>query len=335
MKPLLLSSGEPAGVGPDLCLALANGSFPVVVLGDKEVLASRAKQLKQLIHFEDYNPREEWIPRAGYLNVLSIPCPNPVVSGVLNPANAPYVLELLNTGARLCSQGEFSGLVTAPVHKANINAAGIPFTGHTEFLSDFYNAHQVVMMLACSEMKVALVTTHLPLNQVAQSITNELVQAVIRQLNQSLIRDFGITKPYLKVAGLNPHAGESGYMGREEIDIITPVLEQLKAEGLLIEGPLPADTMFTKLSSSSCDAYVAMYHDQGLPVLKYAGFGRAVNVTLGLPIIRTSVDHGTALDLAGTGQADCGSLLAAVEMAQLMATMREQHEQNKSSCSSR
>lgn len=322
MKPLLISSGEPAGIGPDLCLALANYEFPLVIAGDQAVLESRAKELKQNIRFLEYKQGQNINPLPGHLYVLSIPCAAPVISGQLNPQNASYVLELLDTAAQLCGFGEFAALVTAPVHKANINAAGFTFTGHTEFLADFYNIETVVMMLACTEMKVALVTTHLPLRQVPDAITSDLIIRVIVQLHRSLINDFGIVNPCIKVAGLNPHAGEAGYLGHEEIEIITPALMTLKEQGLNVQGPMPSDTMFIKEHIKDCDAYVAMYHDQGLPVLKYAGFNEAVNVTLGLPIIRTSVDHGTALELAGKNLLDSGSMLAAVSMAKNMALSR-------------
>ncbi|CEG55783.1 4-hydroxythreonine-4-phosphate dehydrogenase PdxA [Legionella fallonii] len=322
MKPLLISSGEPAGVGPDLCLALANYEFPIVVLGDPSLLAVRAKELKQEVHFITYQRGEDVETRPGFLTVFPVVCPKQVVCGHLDPQNASYVIELLTLGATLCSQGEFSALVTAPVHKANINAAGIAFTGHTEFFAQYFNVNTVVMMLACEQMKVALVTTHLPLRLVSESISSSLIIDVISQLHHSLINEFGIKAPRIKVAGLNPHAGESGYLGREEIEVISPALIYLKEQGINIQGPLPADTMFTPEHLTDCDAYVAMYHDQGLPVLKYAGFHEAVNVTLGLPIIRTSVDHGTALELAGKNCADSGSMLAAVRMAMHMATMR-------------
>lgn len=322
MKPLLISSGEPAGIGPDLCLALADYDLPVVILGDQSVLEARAKELNKALHFIPYNSEKRIEHRPGYLTVFHVACPGPVFCGQLNPQNAPYVLELLSLSAALCGKGEFSALITAPVHKANINAAGIPFTGHTEFFAQFFKVESVVMMLACEQMKVALVTTHLPLRLVPDAITSILIIKVIAQLNQSLINQFGIKKPRIKVAGLNPHAGESGYLGREEIEIITPALDILKKEGIDIQGPLPADTLFTQEHLKNCDAFVAMYHDQGLPVLKYAGFNQAVNVTLGLPIIRTSVDHGTALDLAGKNSADSGSMLAAVRMAMNMAKIR-------------
>lgn len=324
MKPLLISSGEPAGIGPDLCLTLAGCDLPVVILGDRLVLESRAKELNQDINFLEYDSETALTTRAGCLTILSVPCSGSVISGQLNPENAAYVIELLTRAATLCQNGDFSGLVTAPVHKANINAAGIPFTGHTEFFADFFHIEHVVMMLACQQMKVALVTTHLPLSKVPDSITQPLIIHVISQLHQSLVNDFGIKKPRIKVAGLNPHAGESGYLGREEIEVIGPALNELKNRDIVVQGPLPADTMFTNNDKSDCDAYVAMYHDQGLPVLKFAGFGESVNVTLGLPIIRTSVDHGTALELAGKNRADPGSLLAAVKMAMDMVKIRNQ-----------
>ena len=318
MKPLLISSGEPAGIGPDLCITLADYDLPIVVMADPKVLQARANELNKKVNFVEYEKDQPITTKPGCLTIYSLSCPYPVISGQLNLENAQYVLNMLTQSAALCAQHEFSALVTAPVHKANINAAGFPFTGHTEFFAHYYQTETVVMMLACEQMKVALVTTHLPLRDVADAISESLVIKVIKQLYDSLVHDFGIKNPNIKVAGLNPHAGESGYLGREEIEVINPALIKLKQQGINLEGPLPADTLFTK----PCDAYVAMYHDQGLPVLKYAGFNQAVNVTLGLPIIRTSVDHGTALDLAGTGLADSGSILAAVQMATVMARNR-------------
>jgi 4-hydroxythreonine-4-phosphate dehydrogenase len=332
IKPLLISSGEPAGIGPDLCLALANSEFPLVILGDVDILESRAKELKQTVHFEEYKHGQIIKPNPGSLSVISINCLTPVVSGQLNPGNASYVLELLTCAAELCDRGEFSALVTAPVHKANMNAAGIAFTGHTEFFADYYGVETVVMMLACSLMKVALVTTHLPLRMVPDAITVDLIIQVINQVHCSLVYDFGITSPCIKVAGLNPHAGESGYLGREELEIISPALSSLQKQGINVQGPMPSDTLFIKEHLKNCDAYVVMYHDQGLPVLKYAGFNEAVNVTLGLPIIRTSVDHGTALELAGKNLLDCGSMQAAVKMASSMALLRKNHEYSKHHC---
>lgn len=322
MKPLLVSSGEPAGIGPDLCIALAKYDFPVVILGDKSVLAWRAKELSESIQWIEYDSNKPTLFKKGQLVIYDEPCLRPVVAGLLDPENGGYVMNLLTKAATLCVTHQFSGVVTAPVHKANINAAGIPFTGHTEFFAEFFNANNVVMMLACEQMRVALITTHLPLSKVPAAITSELIIKVIAQLHASLISDFGIKCPYIKVAGLNPHAGESGYLGREEIEIINPALNYLKEMGMNVCGPFPADTLFIKGEGKPCDAYVAMFHDQGLPVLKYAGFNSAVNITLGLPIIRTSVDHGTALDLAGKNKADIGSMLMAVRTALQMASTR-------------
>ncbi len=322
MKPLLISSGEPAGIGPDLCLALAAYELPIVILSDLSVLENRAKELKKNVYFSEYKAGEHIESKPDSLSVLHVPCPAPVVSGVLNPQNAPYVIELLTRAAILCNNKEFSAIVTAPVHKAIINEAGIAFTGHTEFFAQFFKVDDVVMLLACDEMKVALVTTHLPLRSVPDAISSSLIIKVVTQLHQSLKNDFRISEPIIKIAGLNPHAGESGYLGHEEIDVIIPALDRLRQQGMNVLGPLPADTMFTQDQNKNCDAYVTMYHDQGLPVLKYVGFNHAVNVTLGLPIIRTSVDHGTALGLAGKDLANSGSLLAAVDMAMNIAKNR-------------
>lgn len=324
MKPLLISSGEPAGIGPDICLALANSPVPLVVLGDKDMLAARARCLKLSVNLISYQKNTTIIPKPDTLIVWHIPCVNPPQPGILDKSNATYVIDMLNKAAEACLHQEFSALVTAPVHKAIINEAHIPFTGHTEFLADYYAIPKVVMVLACKTFKVALITTHLALKEVPQAITKTAIEQVIRQLDKALQQDFGIKNPQLLVAGLNPHAGEGGYLGREEIDIIAPTLESLRKEGLHIQGPLSADTLFSKDNIQKADAFVAMYHDQGLPVLKYAGFGDAVNITLGLPIIRTSVDHGTALDLAGSGKAEAGSLNTAVEMARDMVLNREQ-----------
>jgi len=323
MKPLLVSTGEPAGIGPDVCLALAGHATPLVVLGDKALLAKRSQQLGLFVELRDYVADEACVPKAHQLIVLSCPGLVTDTAGVLNPHNAPYVMRLLTDAVGRCLKGEFSGLVTAPVHKAVLNDGGFAFTGHTEFLADACGGVDVVMLLACEAMKMALVTTHLALREVADAITVPRIQAVVRVLNQALKHDFGLEIPHIGVAGLNPHAGESGHLGREELDIINPALAQLRAEGIHVRGPLPADTLFTEQGMQGCDALLAMYHDQGLPVLKYAGFGEAVNITLGLPIVRTSVDHGTALDLAGTGRANASSLLAAVNTAANMARQRE------------
>ncbi len=319
MKPILVTSGEPAGIGPDLCLALVEHDIPLVVLGNKDMLQARATLLGQSIHFEEYQEGVLPTRAPNHLTVLSIPCAVPPIAGQLNPLNSPYVINMLSIATQRCLSGEFSALVTAPVHKAVINQAGIAFTGHTEFLANHCQVNRVVMMLACNAMKVALVTTHLPLSKVPNAITSTLLTEVITILNARLRQDFAIENPVIFVAGLNPHAGEGGYLGREEIEVIEPTLSGLKQQGIHVEGPFSADTMFTSLNTTKCDVFVAMYHDQGLPVLKYAGFGEAVNVTLGLPIIRTSVDHGTALDLAGKGLAESGSLFAAVNTAAIMA----------------
>jgi len=320
MKPVLVTSGEPAGVGPDLCLTLAQTDYPVVVMGAKKLLAARAKQLGLSVKLCDYDPHSSW--QKGQVTIFPIACAQPVTAGKLNPANAAYVLEMLTVATERCLLGEFSALVTAPVHKANINDAGYAFTGHTEFFRDACQVGDVVMLLACDAMKVALLTTHMPLRAVPDAISSELMIKVVRILDAALKRDFGIAYPKIRVAGLNPHAGENGYLGREEQEVITPALIKLQEEGFDIQGPFAADTLFTDKTHAGCDVFLAMYHDQGLSVLKYAGFGQAVNITLGLPIIRTSVDHGTALSLAGTGLAEASSLVKAVTMAQMMAKNR-------------
>lgn len=328
MKPVLVSSGEPAGIGPDICLALAASNLPVVVMGDWNMLVERAELLQLNIEFCEYQPDEPYRYRPDLLTVYPISCAHPVIAGKLDSKNSPYVLDMLATAVEACLHDQFSALVTAPVNKAIINKAGISFTGHTEFLAEHCKTETVVMMLACETMKLALITTHLPLVAVATTITSSLIVKIITQLDKTLKTDFGIKTPTIYVTGLNPHAGEGGYLGREEIDTIIPALEKLRKKGINAIGPFPADTIFIPENVKHADVFVAMYHDQGLPVLKYAGFGHAVNITLGLPIIRTSVDHGTALDLAGTGQADANSLLAAVTSAISIAKMRTHHEKN-------
>jgi 4-hydroxythreonine-4-phosphate dehydrogenase len=320
---LAVTSGEPAGIGPDLCLQLAQQPTEqaLVVLADKTLLQQRAAQLGLDVQLHDYDPQHPPLS-TGHLRVLHIPLAQPVQTGQLNPANSRYVLDLLRRAAQGCQVGEFGGMVTAPVHKGVINDAGIAFTGHTEFLAKLTHTAQVVMMLTGGGMRVALATTHLPLRAVPDTITAELLESVLCIIQRDLVQRFGIPHPRILVAGLNPHAGEGGHLGREEIEIMIPVLDKLRAEGIDVSAPLPADTLFTPQSLAQCDCVLAMYHDQGLPVLKHASFGHGVNVTLGLPIIRTSVDHGTALDLAGTGQADAGSLLEAIRMAATMV----QHE---------
>ncbi len=316
MKPLVITSGEPAGIGPDLMVMLAQRDWPLalVVLGDPTVLETRARLLGQPLRLQPWHGQTDPAP-AGCLYIQPIPTAAPVSSGQLDPANATHVLAQLRTAARGCLDGTFAGVVTAPLHKGVINDAGVPFTGHTELFQTEAKVDEVVMMLATEGLRVALATTHLPLRAVADAITPEKLTRVLSILDQDLKKHFGLNPPHILVAGLNPHAGEGGHLGREEIEIIEPVLDQLRAQGLRLTGPLPADTLFTPKHLADADAVLAMYHDQGLPVLKYKGFGRAANITLGLPFIRTSVDHGTALDLAGTGEADPGSLIYAIQTA--------------------
>lgn len=318
-----LTPGEPAGIGPDLSLLLAQQAQPhiLIAIANRELLAERALQLGVTIELLAVSP-SAWptqAAKAGSLYVWDTPLAAPVIPGQLNPANAAYVLETLNRAGQGCVDGHFAGMITAPVHKGVINEAGIAFSGHTEFLAELTHTEQVVMMLATRGLRVALVTTHLPLKDVASAITGERLARVTRILEHDLRTKFGIARPRILVCGLNPHAGEGGHLGHEEIDIIEPTLERLRSEDLNLIGPLPADTLFTPKHLDHCDAVLAMYHDQGLPVLKFKGFGAAVNVTLGLPIIRTSVDHGTALDLAGSGKIDSGSLQVALETAYAMA----------------
>jgi 4-hydroxythreonine-4-phosphate dehydrogenase len=319
MRPLIaVTSGEPAGIGPELCLRLAEQDFGarLVLLADRELLQERARRLGLRPQLEEFDPAPGADGRAGGgLEVLHLPLAAASVAGELNPANAPYVLALLDRALEGCGRGEFAAMVTAPVHKAAISAAGVPFLGHTEYLAAKTGTAQVVMMLVGGGLRVALATTHLALAQVPAAITRDKLTATLRVLHADLKAKFGIRSPRILVAGLNPHAGEDGYLGREEIDVIAPALEALRDEGMLLTGPLPADTLFTPNHLQHADCALAMYHDQGLAVLKYASFGKGVNVTLGLPFIRTSVDHGTALDLAGGGHADPGSLIAAVQLA--------------------
>ena len=291
--PVALTSGEPAGIGPEICTRVARDA-DVVVIGDRSLLSGC--------------PRIEHVPLA-----------RPVTPGKLDPANAPYVLATLDRAIRGCLSGEYAAMVTAPVQKSVINDAGIPFTGHTEYLAEKTRA-EVVMMLVGGGLRVALATTHLPLAGVPAAITVDGLLGTLRVVNTDLKRRFRIARPRILVSGLNPHSGESGHLGREDIDVITPALERAAAEGIDAKGPIPADTLFVPERLKHADAVLAMYHDQGLPVLKYASFGRGVNVTLGLPFIRTSVDHGTALDLAGTGKADAGSLAEALKLAVELAS---------------
>ena len=314
IKRIVLSSGEPAGIGPDLCLQLNNNSpVEIVIIGNRALFQQRATELGLEFTLPDY--QAEQAARAGHCSLLNIPLEHHCTSGTLDQRNAGHVLAMLQRATQGCLDNEFSALVTAPIHKGNINDAGIAFTGHTEFLAELCKTQTPVMMLATEGLRVALATTHIPLSQVAASITSEKLETVLSILYQDLKSKFAITAPRILVCGLNPHAGEDGHLGREEIDIIIPLLNKLREQGMNLIGPLPADTLFTPNKLEHADAVLAMYHDQGLPVLKHMGFGRAVNITLGLPIIRTSVDHGTALDLAGTGQADSGSLDIAISTA--------------------
>ena len=315
---IALTAGEPAGIGPDLCLQLATEpcAHQRVVIADPDMLAQRASMLGLDIQLDLFDPTQSPQPQqAGQLSVLPVSLASPCVPGQLDPGNARYVLETLRLGGQGCLDGDFAAVVTAPVHKGVINDAGVSFSGHTEFFAEQTGTPKVVMMMACPGLRVALATTHLPLRAVADAITHESLEQVIRILHRDLQTKFGLPAPRILVCGLNPHAGEGGHLGREELDVIIPLLERLRGEGMLLEGPLPADTLFTPKYLDHADAVLAMYHDQGLPVLKHKGFGQAVNITLGLPIIRTSVDHGTALDLAGTGRADVGSLRVALHTA--------------------
>lgn len=318
--PLLaVTPGEPAGIGAEILLKLhsAHPQFRLLAVADPDLLEETNQGLGTDCRITLWSPGQELHP--GTLACCPVPLAVPATPGQLNPANAAYVLETLRTAYRLISQGDAAALLTGPVHKGVINDGGYPFSGHTEFLAQLSGTPQVVMMLAAPGLRVALVTTHLPLRHVADAITAETLEKVIRITNAELRQRFGIDCPRLQVLGLNPHAGEGGHLGHEEDEVITPVITRLRLEGLDLHGPVPADTAFNPPRLEACDAVIAMYHDQGLPVLKHMGFGRSVNITLGLPFIRTSVDHGTALDLAGRGVADAGSLYHAAQTAVWMA----------------
>lgn len=313
-----ITPGEPAGIGPDLVVALASRDWPVelVVCADPELLLERAATLGLTLTLHPYQPERAARPQAaGTLTILPVALRAPVTAGQLDMRNSAYVVEMLARACDGCTNGEFAALITGPVHKGIINDAGIPFIGHTEFFEERSHSEKVVMMLATEELRVALATTHLPLKAISDAITPDLLRQIITILYHELQTKFGIAQPHVLVCGLNPHAGEGGHMGMEEIDTIIPVLDEMRAQGMLLSGPLPADTLFQPKYLDHADAVLAMYHDQGLPVLKYQGFGRAVNITLGLPFIRTSVDHGTALELAGLGKADVGSFITALNLA--------------------
>lgn len=314
MITLALTPGEPAGIGPELVAKLQGKTLParIVAIADRELLAERARRIGMTCELPAWND-------SAPLCVLHVPLRSPSVPGRLDAHNSAYVIETLERAIDGCLDGSFDAMVTGPVHKGVINQAGIPFTGHTEMLAERSGTPRVVMMLAGGGLRVALATTHLALKDVPSQLTQSSLEETVRILERDLRERWGIVRPRIAVAGLNPHAGESGYMGREEIDVIAPVIERLRTEGMTLDGPLPADTLFTPARLQQYDAVLSMYHDQGLPVLKYASFGRGINVTLGLPIVRTSVDHGTALDLAGTGRADESSLLEAIEAAATMA----------------
>lgn len=315
---LVITTGEPAGIGPDVCLALAAQAqaADLVFIAEPRLIQQRANALGLSVKLDIVDAQCPIQPHhPGRLRIFPVDCPAPVTAGSLNVENAVYVIEMLNQATDLVYHGPFDALVTAPVHKGIINQAGFAFTGHTEWLAKRTHTDLPVMMLANQQLRVALATTHLPLSAVSQSITREKLEAVIRILHHALQHWFHIQKPRIRVCGLNPHAGESGHLGHEENEIITPLINSLNESGMTLEGPVPADTAFLPDSLDKVDAILAMYHDQGLPVLKYSDFEHAVNITLGLPIIRTSVDHGTALGLAGSAKANPASLLAAVEMA--------------------
>lgn len=326
ISKLILTAGEPAGIGPDLCIQIAQQAWPcqLTVIADRDLLNQRAQMLKLPLQLIEYDPDNKHAQQAASLHVLHVPVRKLVVAGKLDSANAAYVLETLRCATEICSTHVADAMVTAPVHKGIISESGIKFSGHTEYLSDLTKS-QAVMMLVGGGMRVTLATTHLPLKAVPAAITTERLEQKLRIIHHDLVSRFAIENPCIAVAGLNPHAGESGHLGREEIDIIIPVLERLRAEGINLLGPLPADTMFNPPKLEKYDCIFTMYHDQGLPVLKHASFGSGVNVSLGLPIIRTSVDHGTALDLAGTGQADPGSMHAAIKMALTLAEQTKLH----------
>jgi 4-hydroxythreonine-4-phosphate dehydrogenase len=319
-QPLALTAGEPAGIGPDLIVQIAQQAWPVplIAIADPDLLQQRAQQLNLPLQLLTWADSDRSPANSGQIYLHPVTNPTSTTPGQLDPTHASYILATLRQAATGCLTGEYAAMVTAPVHKGNINDAGIAFSGHTEYLAEITGGTPI-MMLACPGLRVALVTTHLPLSQVPAAITTTRLERTIRILERELRTRFGIERPNILVAGLNPHAGEQGHLGREDLDIIAPTLDTLRQEGLRLSPPLPADTLFTPKSLAQADAVLAMYHDQGLPVLKHKGFGAAVNITLGLPIIRTSVDHGTALTLAGSGQADTSSLEAAIHQAITLA----------------
>lgn len=319
---IALTSGEPAGIGPDLCILLAQHQqqCELVTIVDPQLIIDRAERLGVPIKLEKVDlSQPPTVPMKGTLRYLPVELATPVQTGVLDSVNSHYVLDVLQQALDGCLQHVFDAVVTAPVHKAVINDAGISFSGHTEFFSDGAGVDKVVMMLATDSLRVALATTHLPLSEVSKSITQDSLSRVVEIIDESMKQQFKLMSAKIAVCGLNPHAGEDGHLGREEIDVISPVIEHYQQQGITLSGPWPADTIFVQDKLEQFDVILAMYHDQGLPVLKHKGFGKAVNITLGLPFIRTSVDHGTALELAGTGNITTTSLQAAVNMAVTMA----------------
>ena len=316
---IIITSGEPAGIGPDLCVKLSQSKLiaTIVVLCNAELLKQRAAALQIPVNIINVQSLDEGLGRheQGSLNVYSIPLSQSVTAGTLCAENAPYVIEQLELATDACVSRSFDAMVTGPVHKGIINQAGINFTGHTEFLAERTNAPLPVMMLQTQGLRVALATTHLPLKEVASALTPPLLEQVITILHHDLVKKYGIPNPCIMICGLNPHAGEGGYLGDEELTVMEPVIKKLQNKGMNLEGPLSADTIFSETNLKRADAFLAMYHDQGLPVIKFKGFGETVNITLGLPIIRTSVDHGTALSLAGTGKAEVKSFLQAIQSA--------------------
>ena len=330
LAKLAITTGEPAGIGPDLVIELASQTqqyqdkAQLVVVADKKMMQQRAHQLNIKIDFKDYDDSLSVTPNdSGEITILDTACTNDVVAGKLDKNNAEYVLDTLKTAALGCLNNQFDAMVTAPLHKGIINDAGVAFTGHTEFLAELTHAELPVMMLAADKLRVALATTHLPLKDVSAAITQDSLRQVITIMHHDLINKFGIDNPHILICGLNPHAGEGGHLGMEEIETIEPIINTMQNEGFNLTGPLPADTLFTPKYLTHADAVLAMFHDQGLPVLKNVGFGHAVNITLGLPIIRTSVDHGTALDLAGSGKASSSSMVAAINTAVEMVNKRK------------
>ena len=326
---IALTPGEPAGIGPDICAQLSQEPWPfeIVTICDPAVLTSRARALAISLELIAYDPQRPATPQApGTLTVLPQCLEHEVIPGQPDPTNARSILNALERAVSGCQNREFAALVTGPVNKAVINQAGIAFSGHTEFLADLTRTPQVVMMLAIPGLRVALVTTHMALADVPRAITASRLESTLRVLHDGLRELFAVMDPRILVCGLNPHAGEGGFLGREEQEVMIPVLRELSSQGLHVTGPVPADTAFVPRMLADFDAVLAMYHDQGLPVLKHAGFGSAVNITLGLPIVRTSVDHGTAIELAGSGRADPQSLRAALNTAAEMVRNRHRHQ---------